>query len=160
MVNRKRVNRFEFRADDKEAANLRRRISLSNKETFQAYAHQMLLNGKIETYDYSELQQLRIEVNRIGQNVNQLIRYVNTFGDLDKELLVALQAEIKKMTKLITKEFKTKGKATSKRSKRVSFKRNFVEIIKVKSLKPTTKVDVTPKKKRKVQTNKCGCVIY
>lgn len=72
----------------------------------------MLLNGKIETYDYSELQQLRIEVNRIGQNVNQLIRYVNTFGDLDKELLVALQAEIKKMTKLITKEFKTKGKAT------------------------------------------------
>ena len=42
--------------------------------------------------------------------------------------------------------------ATSKRSKRVSFKR--------KSLKPTTKVDVTPKKKRKVQTNKCGCVIY
>ena len=26
--------------------------------------------------------------------------------------------------------------------------------------KPTTKVDVTPKKKRKVQTNKCGCVIY
>ena len=50
--------------------------------------------------------------------------------------------------------------ATSKRSKRVSFKRNFVEIIKVKSLKPTTKVDVTPKKKRKVQTNKCGCVIY
>ena len=112
MVNRKRVNRFEFSADDKEAANLRRRISLSNKETFQAYAHQMLLNGKIETYDYSELQQLRIEVNRIGQNVNQLIRYVNTFGDLDKELLVALQAEIKKMTKLITKEFKTKGKAT------------------------------------------------
>lgn len=114
METKKRVRSTQFiiRAKPDEANIIRNRVKLSKKETFQAYALEMLQNGKIETYDYSELQQLRIEVNRIGQNVNQLIRYVNTFGDLDKELLVALQAEIKKMTKLITKEFKTKGKAT------------------------------------------------
>ncbi|CCW40254.1 FIG01119076: hypothetical protein [Streptococcus agalactiae ILRI005] len=68
----------------------------------------MLLHGKIETYDYSELRQLRIEVNRIGQNVNQLVRYVNTFEELDNELLEALQDDIKEVKQLITNEFKGK----------------------------------------------------
>lgn len=106
--NRTRVNRFEFRATDDEAAKLRKRINLSNKETFQAYAYDLLLEGKIETYDYSELQNLRIEVNRIGQNVNQLVRYVNTFDEIDNELFKALQAEIDDMKKLLFDEFKTK----------------------------------------------------
>lgn len=109
--NRTRVNRFEFRANDDEAAKLRKRINLSNKETFQAYAYDLLLEGKIETYDYSELQKLRIEVNRIGQNVNQLVRYVNTFDEIDNELFKALQAEIDDMKKLLFDEFKTKGHA-------------------------------------------------
>ncbi|WP_270315303.1 plasmid mobilization protein [Streptococcus infantarius] len=109
--NRTRVNRFEFRANDDEAAKLRKRINLSNKETFQAYAYDLLLEGKIETYDYSELQRLRIEVNRIGQNVNQLVRYVNTFDEIDNELFKALQAEIDDMKKLLFDEFKTKGHA-------------------------------------------------
>ena len=109
--NRTRVNRFEFRATDDETTKLRKRINLSNKETFQAYAYDLLLEGKIETYDYSELQKLRIEVNRIGQNVNQLVRYVNTFDEIDNELFKALQAEIDDMKKLLFDEFKTKGHA-------------------------------------------------
>ena len=109
--NRTRVNRFEFRATDDEATKLRKNINLSNKETFQAYAYDLLLEGKIETYDYSELQKLRIEVNRIGQNVNQLVRYVNTFDEIDNELFKALQSEIDDMKKLLFDEFKTKGHA-------------------------------------------------
>ncbi|GAB6669564.1 plasmid mobilization protein [Streptococcus pluranimalium] len=108
---RTRVNRFELRTTDDESDKLRRRITLAGKKTFQAYALNMLLNGKIETYDYSELRQLRIEVNRIGQNVNQLVRYVNTFEELDRELLEALQDDIKIVKQLITNEFKIKEHA-------------------------------------------------
>ncbi|MHA2621989.1 plasmid mobilization protein [Streptococcus agalactiae] len=109
---RKRYIEFKLRTTDAEADKLRRRITLAGKKTFQAYALNMLLNGKIETYDYSELRQLRIEVNRIGQNVNQLVRYVNTFEELDGELVQALQDDIKEMKQLITTEFKKKGQAT------------------------------------------------
>ncbi|GAA5405524.1 hypothetical protein SuUB85_15470 [Streptococcus uberis] len=105
---RKRPIVFKFSTNDNEANQLRQRISLSGKKTFQAYAFKMLLHGKIETYDYSELRQLRIEVNRIGQNVNQLVRYVNTFEELDNELLEALQDDIKEVKQLITNEFKRK----------------------------------------------------
>lgn len=99
---------FKLSTNYSEAVKLRRRITLSGKKTFQAYALKMLLHGKIETYDYSELRQLRIEVNRIGQNVNQLVRYVNTFEELDSELLEALQDDIKEVKKLVTNEFKRK----------------------------------------------------
>ncbi|HEO4230732.1 TPA: plasmid mobilization relaxosome protein MobC [Streptococcus agalactiae] len=105
---RTRINRFELRTTDGEANKLHRRITLSGKKTFQAYALKMLLEGKIETYDYSELRQLRIEVNRIGQNINQLVRYVNTFEEFDQELFTALQEEVKELQQMIVQEFKTK----------------------------------------------------
>lgn len=111
MTTRTRVNRFELRATDREAHQLRLRISRANLKTFQAYALKMLLNGKIETYDYSELHHLRLEVNRIGQNINQLVRYVNTFEELDTELIQQLQSDVKELKGIITKEFKTKGHA-------------------------------------------------
>lgn len=108
---RKRSVEFKLRATEEEAGKIRQRFSHANKKTFQAYALEMLKNGKIETYDYSELQKLRIEVNCIGQNVNQLVRYVNTFDEIDTELFKALQAEIDEMKKLLINEFKTKGQA-------------------------------------------------
>lgn len=113
MADKKRVRSTQFiiRAKPDEANIIRNRVKLSKKETFQAYALEMLQNGKIATYDYSELQKLRIEVNRIGQNVNQLVRYVNTFDEIDNELFKALQAEINDMKKLLFDEFKTKGHA-------------------------------------------------
>lgn len=105
---RKRYLEFKLRTTQKEADLVRRRITQANKKTFQAYALKMLLYGKIETYDYSELRQLRIEVNRIGQNVNQLVRYVNTFEEFDQELFVALQEEVKELQQIIVQEFKVK----------------------------------------------------
>ena len=51
--------------------------------------------------------------------------------------------------------------ATSKRSKRVSFKSNFVEIINDLPLKQTiNKVILIPKKKQKENNIKCVCIIY
>ena len=108
---RKRPIEFKLRTTDEEAFQLRQRITMANKKTFQGYALEMLLKGKIATYDYSELQHLRLEVNRIGQNVNQLVRYVNTFDEIDRELFKALQAEIDEMKALLIDEFKTKGHA-------------------------------------------------
>ncbi|WP_431769613.1 plasmid mobilization protein [Streptococcus gallolyticus] len=99
---------FKFSTTYDEADTLRQLITQSGKATFQAYAHQMLLHGKIETYDYSELRQLRIEVNRIGQNINQLVRYVNTFDEFDQELFLALQEEVKELQKIIVREFQAK----------------------------------------------------
>ena len=83
-------------------------MAQAHQNTFQGFALEMLLQGQVATYDYSELQALRLEVNRIGQNINQLVRYVNTFEDLDSELMEALLNDIKTLKDVIGKEFKVK----------------------------------------------------
>lgn len=108
QTNRTRSNEFKLRTTNAEASQLRRRITKSGRRTFQSYALKMLLNGKIETYDYSDLQKLRIEVNRIGQNINQIVKYVNAYKEIDRELLLSLQNEVNGLQKIINKEFSKK----------------------------------------------------
>ncbi len=65
----------------------------------------MLLQGEVVTVDYSELLSLRKEVNAIGQNINQIARFTNTLGEIDKQLLIALQEEVKELSHVVSQEF-------------------------------------------------------
>ena len=106
--NRTRDNLFVLRATDQEAHRIKRRMAQAHQKTFQGFALEMLLQGQVATYDYSELQALRPRANRTGQHINQLVRYVNTFEDLDSELMEALLHDIKTLKDVIGKEFKVK----------------------------------------------------
>ncbi|WP_019781018.1 plasmid mobilization protein [Streptococcus sobrinus] len=102
---RKRYKQIKLRVTDDEEAIIRRKISAANLKTFQSFALKMLLNGEVVTVDYSELLSLRKEVNAIGQNVNQIARFANTLGELDKDLLLALQEEVKALSQVLYQEF-------------------------------------------------------
>ncbi|MGT2894099.1 plasmid mobilization protein [Streptococcus downei] len=102
---RKRYKQIKLRVTDDEEAIIRRKISAANLKTFQSFALKMLLNGEVVTVDYSELLALRKEVNAIGQNVNQIARFANTLGELDKDLLLALQEEVKALSQVLYQEF-------------------------------------------------------
>jgi len=64
------------------------------------------LNPKEVKDDYSELMQLRQEVNAIGRNVNQIVRYIHETGTVEPEAFEMLRQEIKEMNKVIMTEFK------------------------------------------------------
>lgn len=102
---RKRYKQFILRTTEEEATLIRRKISEAHLKTFQAFALKMLLEGEVVTVDYSELLALRKEVNAIGQNVNQIARFVNTLGEVDQDLLSALQEEISELSRLVQTEF-------------------------------------------------------
>ena len=103
--NRYRNKERKVRFTEEENQYLLKKIRQSGLNNFQNYALKMLLNGQIVTIDYSELLNLRKEINKIGQNINQLTKYANTFNELDKELLLGLADEIDKMKKLVKEEF-------------------------------------------------------
>ena len=106
--NRYRNKERKVRFTEEENQYLLKKIRQSGLNNFQNYALKMLLNGQIVTIDYSELLNLRKEINKIGQNINQLTKYANTFNELDKELLLGLADEIDKMNKLVKEEFENK----------------------------------------------------
>ena len=99
--NRYRNKERKVRFTEEENQYLLKKIRQSGLNNFQNYALKMLLNGQIVTIDYSELLNLRKEINKIGQNINQLTKYANTFNELDKELLLGLADEIDKMQSTI-----------------------------------------------------------
>ncbi|MDU4507819.1 MAG: plasmid mobilization relaxosome protein MobC [Streptococcus sp.] len=72
----------------------------------QEFLLDLALNGKVSTYDYSELMELRKEVNAIGRNVNQIVRYIHETGTVEPEAFEMLRQEIKEMNKAIMTEFK------------------------------------------------------
>ena len=83
--NRVRKKKRTFRLTEEENELLKERINDSLYDNFQNYARHMLLAGKIHYVDYSELQQLKWEVNKIGNNINQITKLANQFEEISQE---------------------------------------------------------------------------
>ena len=115
--NRVRQKQRKLRLTEEENELLKKRIKDSPYDNFQNYARHMLLAGAIHYVDYSELQQLRWEVNKIGNNINQMAKLANQFeeisqDDIDDLLDLIHQVEWLVSNKLkdeISKERKTNG---------------------------------------------------
>lgn len=55
----------------------------------------MLLSGEIKYVDYSELKKVLYEINRIGNNINQIARLANLYEEISREDII--QASIDRM---------------------------------------------------------------
>lgn len=105
MVKRERYIECKLRLNPKEVKELKKRVEQSGKSR-QQFLLELALNGKVNNYDYSEPMQLRREVNDIGRNVNQIVRYIHETGTVEPEAFEMLRQEIKEMNKVIMTEFK------------------------------------------------------
>ena len=83
-----------------------------NAPSFQYYAKNQLVQGKLVQIDFSELKNLRVAVNRIGGNINQIAKHANenqTISSEELEQVLAYLSEIRDMvaTKLSSAEKKS-----------------------------------------------------
>lgn len=65
------------------------------------YIRDIALNGKI--IDFSELRELTKTINRIGNNVNQATKIMNTYFDFTGEDFNYISAEVTKIRELVEK---------------------------------------------------------
>ena len=115
--NRVRTKQKKVRLTEEENELLKRRIDNSPYDNFQNYARHMLLAGEIHYVDYSELKELKWEINKIGNNINQIVKLAHQFEEISQEdieelLEIIQQVEIlvtNKLKKEISKEKKTNG---------------------------------------------------
>lgn len=70
---------------EEENKIIKEKMEAINLKNFSNYARYMLTTGKVTTIDYSELTQLRTEINRIGVNINQIVKYINMSEEVSKE---------------------------------------------------------------------------
>ena len=67
------------------------------------------VRAKIKTLRVSPTDETKLkrkEVNAIGRNVNQIVRYIHETGTVEPEAFEMLRQEIKEMNKVIMTEFK------------------------------------------------------
>lgn len=83
MVKRERYIECKLRLNPKEVKELK---TQNNQKSRQQFLLELALNGKVNNYDYSELCSYQ-EVNAIGRNVNQIVRYIHETGTVEPEAL-------------------------------------------------------------------------
>lgn len=72
--------------------------------SFGAFAREMLMTGAVHTVRVAtEPSQIRPDINRIGQNVNQFARVANTSKTVTPDQMEAMTAELRKLNEVFAR---------------------------------------------------------
>lgn len=98
--NRKRFIQRLIRLTPEENEQIKHAMAQMKAPSFQYYAKNQLVQGRLVQIDFSELKNLRVAVNRIGGNINQIAKHANenqTINQADLAQVLGLLSEIKEM---------------------------------------------------------------
>lgn len=102
----KRPIERKVRFSKEENDYLKDKIERSPFNNFQNYARILLLTGEVKMVDYSKLQKLNGEVNRIGNNINQVAKLAHQFKEISEEDIQELTQELRELKNLVSNQFK------------------------------------------------------
>lgn len=102
--NRNRPIQLNFRVDEKEYQFIKKQMKRAGIKNFSHFVRRMLLTGEVQMVDFPALKQLRLEINKIGVNVNQIAKRVNeddqaSLSDIQacQEAISELRLEVSRM---------------------------------------------------------------
>ena len=75
--NRKRYIQKLIRLTPEEDRQIKTAMAQMGVPSFQYYAKNQLVHGKVVQIDFSELKDLRVAINRVGTNINQIAKHAN-----------------------------------------------------------------------------------
>lgn len=75
--NRKRYIQKLIRLTPEEDRQIKTAMAQMGVPSFQYYAKNQLVQGKVVQIDFSELKYLRVAINRVGTNINQIAKHAN-----------------------------------------------------------------------------------
>ena len=97
MPDRTRPIRKEICLNEQELSMVRHKMNQLGTRNFGAYARKMLIDGYIINVDHSDIRAQTAELQKIGVNINQIARRINSTGTVyaqDVEDIKGALAEI------------------------------------------------------------------
>ncbi|ECL0264391.1 MobC family plasmid mobilization relaxosome protein [Listeria monocytogenes] len=85
MTNRKRNMELKFRVTEEEKAFIElkmKEVGITNRE---AYFRKMAIDGTIVVSNHTETKRLILELNKIGNNINQITHVANRNKNISQE---------------------------------------------------------------------------
>lgn len=99
--NRKRSIQRLIRLTPEENEQIKHAMKQMQAPTFQYYAKNQLVQGKLVQIDFSELKALRVAVNRIGGNINQIAKHANENQEISTEELAQVLAYLSELKDMV-----------------------------------------------------------
>lgn len=131
---RSRPIQLNFRVDEKEYQFIQSKMDQAGIKNFSLFARLMLLTGEIQVIDFPTLKQLRLEVNKIGVNINQIAKKVNendyaSYSDIQlcQEVIEELQLEVSRIINQEVKQYVNVGGNEDRRSETIQKVGNKIE---------------------------------
>ena len=118
--NRKRYIQKLIRLTPEENEQIKHAMKQMQVPTFQYYAKNQLVQGKLVQIDFSELRALRVAVNRIGGNINQIAKHANENQEISREELAQVLAYLSELKDMVaTKLSSAEKKSLQERKEKV-----------------------------------------
>ena len=103
MSGRKRTVQVKFYVTEEERNLIEEKMKLVPTRNMAAYLRKMAIDGYIIQVDHSDIKAMTAEIQKIGVNVNQIAKRVNTTGSVyerDIEEIKGVLAEIWRLQRL------------------------------------------------------------
>ena len=83
-VKRNRYIEKKIRLRPDENNYIKNKMDNAGRKNFNAFALEMLIQGQVTIVDFKTLNDLKIAIDRVGKNINQIAKKVNESGDVSK----------------------------------------------------------------------------
>ena len=85
MDGRKRTAQVKFRVTEAERDLILEKMKLIPTKNMAAYLRKIAIDGYIVQVDHSDIKAMTAEIQKIGVNINQIARRVNSTGSVYQE---------------------------------------------------------------------------
>ena len=103
--NRLRDKQLNIRVTDYEYQLIKERMEKSGSSSLREFVVEAATNGFLINVDYSDLKSLAYEINKIGNNINQIAHKVNTENIVYKSQMNEIQEDIDMIWKMLRTKF-------------------------------------------------------
>lgn len=106
--NRQRSNLQKFYLSDSELKILKQNMKVMGLKNKSDYFRDMILKGEkiVINFDYPNMDKLIYELNRIGNNINQIAKVTNEKKNIFNPEILELQNLVAQTNKIVADEFK------------------------------------------------------
>lgn len=102
---RLRESQLNIRLTDYEKGLIMEQFKASGKNSLREFIVESVTNGYIINVDYKEIRELAYEINKIGNNINQIAHKVNISNQVYKSDMEELQEDIDLIWRMLRKTF-------------------------------------------------------
>ena len=109
-VKRNRYIEKKIRLRPDENNYIKNKMDNAGRKNFNAFALEMLIQGQVTIVDFKSLSDLKIAIDRVGKNINQIAKKVNETGDVSKSDIDETKKLLKEIETVVYQSIQTEYK--------------------------------------------------